>query len=194
MFFWGCFMRKITSFLIVAGMLALGMALLGCGSVPPAETLGPDATTATVYFIMPGSGVTMTGWGSLTVGTQFSLWDSDMFLSNIGSKEYLMFYMKAGTHYFMASGENWYVVEADLAPGKTYYFEVATLPGFSRPNALLKFIEPGDPELDKFLQSSKMISPKGKTSDSIIRTAGERSEEAKSGSHDVVKVTADKGV
>lgn len=184
-------MRKITRFGIIAGMLFLGIALLGCGSIPPAETLEPDSTTATVYFIMPGSGVTITA-GAIAVNTQFSLWDGDTFLSNIGSRECLVFHMRAGTHYFIASGSNWWVVETDLAAGKTYYFEVITLPGYSSPNARLKFIEPGDPDLEKFLQSSRTISPKGKVTESMVNAAARESEAARSGNVD--RVTADKGI
>lgn len=186
-------MRKITGFVIVAGMLSLGIALLGCSSVPPAETLEPDDTTATVYFVMPGSGVTFTG-GGLTVGTQFSLWDSDMFLSNIGGRECLMLHVRAGTHYFMAGSNNWWIVEADLAPGKAYYFEVITMPGFSSPTVRLRFIEPDDPELEGYIKSTKKISPKGKVSESMVKTAGEKIDAAKGGSEDIDKVTADKGI
>jgi len=180
-------MRK-TSLLLIAAALLGGMVFLSCGGIPPAEALGADNTTAKVYFIMPNSGVTVTG-GGLTFGTQFVLWDSDTFISNIGSKDCLAFNFKAGTHYFMASGSNWYIVQANLVAGRSYYFEVITLPGYSRPSVRLKYLEPRDPDVEKFLKETKVIAPMGKVSNGMIKTAQEKLAEAKSGSQniDIVK-------
>jgi len=200
-------MQRMTSVVIITGMLFLGMVFFGCASVPPAETPEPDDTTATVYFIFPGSGVTMTG-GAVTLGTQFSLWDSDTFLSNIYSREYIMFNMKAGKHFIMAlsnnaglvddsamdSSSDLWIFEADLAPGKTYYFQIIAQPGYSSPIPQLKFIEPGNPELDRYMQSGKKISPKGKVTDSMVKKAGKKIDAAKSGSLYFNRVSADKGI
>ena len=186
-------MRKSCRLIIIAGVIILGMGLLGCAGIPPAPTLGPDSNTAKVYFVMPGGGVTITG-GGLSLNAQFTLWDSDTFISNIGRKENLMFYMTAGTHYLMASGGNWWIIEADLAAGKSYYFEVITLPGFSRPSVRLRFIEPGDPELDKYMNDTKEISPKGSVAESMIQEAAKKLNDARGGSQNIDKVTADQGI
>jgi len=180
-------MRKM-SFLLIAVMLLGGMVLLSCASIPPAEPLGADNTTAKVYFIMPNSGVTLTG-GGLTFGTQFVLWDSDTFISNIGSKDCLVFNLKAGTHYLMASGSNWYIVQAQLVAGRSYYFEVITLPGYSRPSVRLKYLEPRSSEVEKYLKETKVISPMGKVSNGMVQEAQRQLAAAKSGSQniDVVK-------
>ena len=187
-------MKKLYWFTIIAVLFFLGMSLSGCATVQPAPPVEQDNTTAKVYFIMPGSGVTVVGMGSIAVNTQFSLWDSDTFISNIGRKEYLMVNMKAGTHYLMASGGNWWIIEADLAAGKSYYFEVITMPGFSRPSARLRFIEPGDPELEQYLKDTNEISPKGKASDSMVKNAAEKLKNAQGGSQNIDKVYANQGI
>ena len=163
-------MRKTAFFLVIAGILSLGIVLGSCASIPPAEQMGPGNDTAKVYFIMP-SGVTVTGFGSLTVGTQFSLWNGDTFLSNIGGKEYLIFNFKAGmTHYIMAYGNEIFVVKADLTAGKTYYLKVVTLPGFRSPHVILEELNVNDPELNELLKDKcKEITPKGKVSDSMVK-------------------------
>jgi len=180
-------MRKTSLLLIVAALLG-GMVFLSCGGIPPAETLGADRTTAKVYFFMPNAGVTITS-GGLSFGSQFVLWDSDTFISNIKSKDCLVFNFKAGTHYFMAQGGNWYIVEAQLAAGKTYYFEVITLPGFRAPSVQLKNLAPNDPDVEKFLKETNVISPKGKVSSGYVKEAQRQLAAARGGSQtiDVVK-------
>ena len=180
------------SLLLVPAVFILSMVLSGCAGIPPAEVLEPSESTAAVYFIMGSSGVTLTG-GGLTFGSQFSLWNSDTFLSNIGGKEYLVLNFKAGTHYFIASGDNWYISQAELAPGKTYYYEITMLPGFNRPNAMLHILDPDDPEIDELLKKCKEISPKGSTSDSYIQLAGRKLNEAINGSETIDFVPASKG-
>jgi len=204
-------MQRITSVMIIFGMFALGMVFLGCGSVPPAETLKPDDTTATVHFAFPGSGVTMSG-GAVTLGTSpFSLWDSDMFLSNIYGGEYLMLNMKAGTHIIIALGNNHGIIddtvmdsssdqwlfEVDLTPGKTYYFKITAQPGGYSALPQLKFIEPGDPvlaEYDGYMQACEKISPKGKVTGSMVKKAKKKIDALKGGSLFSKKISADQGI
>ena len=162
-------MRKVLFSLLIAGILLSGMVLTGCGSIPPAERMEPGSDTAKVYFVMP-SGVTVTGFGSLTVGTQFSLWNGDTFLSNIGGRDYLIFNFKAGvTQYLLAYGNEIFVVKADLTAGKTYYLKVVTLPGFRSPHVILELLDANDPELAEYLNDEcKEIVPKGKVSESMV--------------------------
>ncbi|MCL1836517.1 MAG: hypothetical protein FWG46_03100 [Treponema sp.] len=178
--------------LTIAAILIFGMVLFGCAGIPPAEVLEPSERTATVYFMMGSPGVTLTG-GGLTFGAQFSLWNGDTFLSNIGGKEYLVLNFLAGNQYFMASGDNWYISQAELAPGKTYFYEITMLPGYNRPNALLHIMDPDDPEIDDLLKKCKEISPKGSTSESYIQLAGRKLNEAINGSENIDFVPASKG-
>jgi len=200
-------MQIVKSVILVTCMLFLGIALLSCASVLPAQTIEPDNTTAAVYFIYHGSGVTMTG-GAVYLGTLFSLWDNDTFLSNIYSREYLMLNLKAGTRFIMAlsnnagliddmvmdSSSDLWLFEADLAPGKTYYFEIIALPGGNSPIPQLKVIEPGNSEIERYLKSCEQISPKGKVTDSMVKRAGKKVNAAKGGTLFYNRVSADRGI
>ena len=164
---------KRMNYLFVAVVVYLGVILLSCGTIPPAEIQGESNNTAKVYFIMPGSGTTISGFGSLTLGTKFTLWDSDTFISYIGGKDFLILNFEAGPHFFMASGGNWSIVKAELAAGKSYFFKLTTLPGFSKPNVVLESLDPNNPEIQNYLESSKEITPNGKVSSSLIKKATE---------------------
>jgi hypothetical protein len=178
--------------LMLAGGLALVTVLFACGSIPPAPLVEKSAQTATVYFML-GNTVIPTVTGGLTIGTQHTLWDSETFISMLGGHEYVVFNFPAGTHYFMASCENWYIVKAELAAGKTYYFDVSTLPGVRQANVLLKIIEPGSPDIEKFLKDYKEISPKGKITESLVKEAGKKLGEALGGSEKIDVVPASMG-
>ena len=169
-------MKKYSILMLIAAALLLGTLLPGCASIPPAEPIEASFITAKVFFIMPNTGVTVTAGNffrgpAINVGTQFALWNGDTYLTSIGGREYVALNFPAGTHYFMASGNNWYVVQAELQAGHDYYLEVITLPGFSSPMVRLKYLEPDDPEVAEFLRKSKEITPKGKTSESMIQEA-----------------------
>jgi hypothetical protein len=165
-------MKKLPLYMVILTVL-IGIALSGCASEPPAEQMPATNTTAKVFFIMPNSGVTITG-GGLAFGTRFRLWDSDKYLSSIGRREYVMFNMNAGRHYIMANGGNWYTVEANLTAGESYYFEIITLPGFGSPNVRIKYLPKGDPDIDKFFKDCKEIAPRDNIAPSMIQKAAEK--------------------
>jgi hypothetical protein len=153
--------------------------------------MDPSNQTATVYFML-GNTVVPTANG-LTLGAQLILWDSDTFLSMLGGHEYVVLNFPAGTRYFMASSENWYIVQAELAAGKTYFFDVTALPGFRQPMALLKIMEPNHPDIEKWLKDYKEISPKGKVSESLVTQAGKKLDEARGGSENIDVAPASMG-
>jgi hypothetical protein len=84
-------------------------------------------------------------------------------------------------------------VKAELAAGKTYYFDVSTLPGVRQANVLLKIIEPGSGDIEKFLNDYKEIAPKGKVSESTVKEAGEKLAEALGGSENIDVVPSSMG-
>ena len=161
-------MKKAVVFLIVLGIFSVGMILTGCGTIPPAEVLPPGSNTAKVYFIMP-SGVTVTGFGAITVGINFSLWYSDTFLSYISGRDYLVLNFPAGVNFISALGNNVSIVKANLVAGKNYYLRVTTLPGFNTPHVMLSLIDPQDPVLDELIDKDcKEITPNGKVSEDMV--------------------------
>ena len=185
---------KKRSVFIGTALLYLVMVFIGCATVMPAERLEAGANTAKVYFIMPESTVTVTGFGAVTLGTKFFLWDNDKFISNIGSRDYFVSNFEAGIHYFMATaGDNWYIVKADLAAGKSYYIRVLSRPGFRTATAVLELIEPNNPELPGFLEKSREITPQGKAPKSMAEKAVKELELSSSGQQNVDFIPADKG-
>ena len=173
-------MQKVAFFLIVVVIFSFGAVLTGCGSIPPAELLEASNNTAKVYFIMP-SGVTVTGFGSLSVGNKFNLWNGDNFLSAIGGSQYLVFNFNAGSHLILAKGNDFNVASADLVAGKSYYIKVIILPGFSSPHVTLALMDPNDPDLEKYLEKEcKEIAPQGKVSESMVAEAAKVVSEVRS--------------
>jgi hypothetical protein len=184
-------MKKKNVLMMMTGFV-LVLILSSCASIPPASPLEKGSDTATVYFILSGTTVTLTG-GGLTFGAEFYLWDSDTFISSIGGKEYIAVNFKAGNHNLMASGDNWYITDTELAPGKTYFFELTAVPGYRNPNVLLHLMEQSDSEIEAILAKCKEISPKGKVTESMVKDAGKKLDEAKGGSEKIDVITADKG-
>jgi len=162
-------MRKVARFSIGAVIISFATLLAGCGSIPAAEVLEPYNDTAKVYFIMP-TGETFAGRG-LSPDNQFQLWNEGTFLSNIGRKEILTLNLIEGTYLIMAEGGVYYIVQATLTAGETYYFKVVALPGFNRPFVKLELMDANDPELEKYMRDFKKIVPKGKVSASLVRNA-----------------------
>ena len=184
-------MKKITIFCVIVTVFMLGAGLLGCSSIPPAELIPADRTTATVYFIMANSGTTM-AFTSIQMGTQFSLWDGDTYLSNIKGNHYVKLNFKAGTHYFMATSHGtfsiWDIVRADLEAGRTYYLSIITLPGFGGANVRIDYIEPGDPLLPGYLNDCTETPPFGGTNESYIAEAAKKLETALQNPQNITRV------
>ena len=170
-------MKKTTFFCVIAAALLLGTGFLGCSSIPPAELIPADNTTATVYFIMANPGVTVTLTG-IQMGTQFSLWDGDTYLSNIKGNTYIKLNFRAGTHYFMSTSHNtlsiWDIVRADLEAGESYYLSVVTLPGPSGANVRFNYIDPRDPLLPGYLNDCTETAPFGSTTKDYTDEAGRK--------------------
>ena len=183
---------KRMRFFSVAVFVYLGVVLLSCASVQPAPPREADNTTAKVYFFMPNSGVTVTASGGLNLGTQFSVWDSETFLTYIGGWQYVALNFEAGTHFFMAVGESWHIMQAELTAGKTYFYKLNTIPGFRNPNVALEPLDPNDPEIENYLEKCKEIQPKGKIAAGMVNQATQKLNDAKSKGQ-IEVVPADKG-
>ncbi|MDR2313110.1 MAG: hypothetical protein LBE02_01085 [Spirochaetaceae bacterium] len=166
----------------------LGVAALmtGCVStgVDPAVST-KTAETATVYIIQPSAAVNVS-FTTFTSGlniskVQLQLWDNDTWLGYISSKNYIVYYAKPGTHYFMAKAANWDVVKVEVRAGKTYYLKTTDLPGFSEPSVKLEPVDPKDPDLQSWLDGSKEIVPKARANPYMLTEAQKTLEKVKSG-------------
>ena len=106
--------RKWTAGIVC--ILVLGVA--GCAGSSKymvkadAPTAGPPPDQAIVYVMRPS------GMG---FAINFQIWDRDRFIGLSQAKSYFAYLCEPGKHLFIGIAENKVAVEADLAPGKSYY-------------------------------------------------------------------------
>jgi hypothetical protein len=99
-------------------VLALSLGLVGCAGSSQymvkadAPTAGPPPDKALVYVMRPS------GMG---FAINFQIWDRDQFIGLSQAKSYFAHLCAPGKHLFIGIAENKVAVEADLAPGKSYY-------------------------------------------------------------------------
>jgi hypothetical protein len=110
--------RKWTAGIVC--ILVLGMA--GCAGSSKymvkaeAPTAAPPPDKAMVYVLRPS------GMG---FAINFQVWDRDRFIGLSQAKSYFAYLCTPGKHLFIGIAENKVAVEADLAPGKSYYILTA---------------------------------------------------------------------
>lgn len=116
------------SFLFTAAVVAA--ASLGCTATSKymransAPVAAPPADEATVVFVRPSS------FAAAQLITVID--DHGRFVGQSSKKSHFSVTVPAGPHVFIAWAENTAALKADLAPGKTYFVEVAPkLGGFS---------------------------------------------------------------
>jgi hypothetical protein len=133
----------------------LTVVLSGCASsmMLPTDTLiqpGPDY--AVVNFLRPSS------FGG---AIKFGIWDSDNFVGVLTPKNYIQYKAAPGEHLFMARAENWAVIKANVAAGKTYYIVGAPRMGAWKARVALEVVNPDDPKLQKWMTSLRptMVDP-----------------------------------
>jgi hypothetical protein len=186
-------MKRKIPFTFVLVILIVLLAVSCGGTIAPAVTEKSN-TTATVYIIQPSSTVTFTGFGSLTAGSKFQVWDNDTWLGLIGSKSYIVYYASPGTHYFMLRGENWDIVRANLRAGRTYYLKTTDTPGFTGARVVVEPVDPKNPDLQKWLDDSKQIKPTQKASEALKKDATTALENAKTGKASVKDMPSGWGI
>jgi hypothetical protein len=106
--------RRLSVFLVLLLVLMLG----GCAgsskymakSEPPIA--GPPPDKSVVYVMRPS------GFG---FAINFQIWDRDRFIGLSQAKSYFAYVCDPGKHLFIGIAENKVAVDADLAPGKSYY-------------------------------------------------------------------------
>ena len=99
-------------------VIVLAMVLAGCAgtskymvkSEPPKA--GPSPDKSVVYFLRPSS---------MGFAINFQIWDRDRLIGLSQAKSYFAYLCNPGRHLFIGIAENKVAVDADLAPGKSYY-------------------------------------------------------------------------
>ncbi len=149
---------------IILLLVAVTLAA-GCSSpvMQPADfRLKPDRTSAVVNFMRPSI---------LGVNFKFGIWDRENFVGLLTARNYVQYRAKPGSHFFMASAENWSGIKATVKAGKNYYILVAPGEGawkVWKARVEMSVLKPNDPELAEWMQKLKPITPVRETQGGYI--------------------------
>jgi hypothetical protein len=141
-------LKKAMSVAVLALEAALftGCASGGGGGSQLDEPPTPDSTSAVVYFMRPGAYA-----GSVA----FSLWDGDTAIGSLKGKQYVAYKTTPGTHYFLTQSQNWDIIKAELAAGKTYYILFRAAKGFTRPFVNMIAQDPDNADIPAWIERSR---------------------------------------
>lgn len=133
----------------------IAVALSGCASsmmIRSDTVLDPGPDYALVNFLRPSS------FGG---AIKFGVWDGDAFVGVLTPKNYIQYKASPGEHLFMARAENWAVIKANLAAGKTYYILGEPRMGAWKARVALTVADPKDPKIGKWMKSLRptMVDP-----------------------------------
>ncbi len=136
----------------------LGLFLSACGShmMAPSQSLTTvEDNYALVSFVRPS------GFGG---AIRFSLWNSDQFIGVLTAGSIIQFKTAPGEHIFIARGENWSYVKANIQGGRHYLIEGKVFPGVWKARVGLAPINVNEPgyriKAEKWLNSLNPISVK----------------------------------
>ena len=114
---------KRRNYLRFAFVLVLILFVSGCGSsmmLKAKPMTVPENNDVVVTFFRP----------SVFGGAiKFGLWDNENFIGILTARSYVQYKTYPGEHLFIARGENWSYVKADLEPGKQYFILGKVFPG-----------------------------------------------------------------
>lgn len=148
-------MKKFFSSLVL-GMLCLLLSSCGSHMMAPAQTLtAVENDYALVSFVRPSA------FGG---AIRFSLWDSDQFIGVLTAGSIIQYKVTPGEHVFIARGENWSYVKANVRAGRHYIVEGKVFPGVWKARVGLAPIDVNEPgykgKAEKWLNSLNPISVK----------------------------------
>lgn len=168
--------------LLVSALLFLLSACSSSIMVPTANMAAPDSNYALVSFVRP------TFFGGAIL---FSLWDSEEFVGVLTAGSMVQYKAKPGEHIFLARGENWSYVKANLQAGRQYVIEGKVFPGAWKARVGLAPINVNEPGyLDKaqdWLKNLKPTTAKPELVDSYVKPRLSQVKEALADFPDKVK-------
>ncbi|UCG47402.1 MAG: hypothetical protein JSU94_18160 [Phycisphaerales bacterium] len=146
---------------VLMPLLASGCASGGKYMTSAKLITRPQQGKAVVTFIRPsivGSAVS------------FGLWDSDKFVGIMTQGCCIQYETLPGEHYFMARGENWSCIKADLAPNRQYVIKTNPVMGVWKARVALDPVTKADyqsqlPQVRKWLSAAKPMMPDPQTAD-----------------------------
>jgi hypothetical protein len=151
--------RGVSKYWLIVGLIAvclLGAFGCGPGLMMPAQRLTtPSPQYATVTFVR----ATTFGFA-----VEFNLWDGENFIGVIDAKQYVQVQLPPGEHLFMARGENWSFVNANLEAGKKYVVLANVVPGVRKARVVLAPVTKtqakwGQGEIDQWFERCAPVTP-----------------------------------
>jgi hypothetical protein len=141
-------MQKLLKNVLSVAALTLGGVLFVC----PVQNLAaepptPDDTSAVVYFLRPSA------FGK---AVSFALWDGEDVIGVVKGKQHIAYKTTPGTHYFLIHAQNWEIIKAELAAGKTYYIVVRPVMGFTSAAVNMTVEDPNNPDIPKWIRKTKV--------------------------------------
>ena len=122
--------------------------------------------------------------------TKAGLWDRERFIGEMKVRNIVQYKTTPGKHLFLASGEHWSYVEANLQGGLHYVIKAEVVPGGTQAQIYLKPIAPGGKttkedieewlsELDSYKPSEKEAEEYTKTHLGSVKKAIQRYDEGR---------------
>lgn len=131
---------------VLGVVVVVAVALAGCAGSSKymvkadAPTAGPPSDQALVYVMRPSG---------IGFAINFQIWDRDRFIGLSQAKSYFAYACPPGKHLFIGIAENKVAVDADLAPGKTYFILTGPRMGGWKARLAMNPVTPGSEYWDK---------------------------------------------
>jgi hypothetical protein len=155
-------MKKRTSLLTIAALAVVVGLLTGCASSMMIATkrIEPGPDFAVVNFIRP----------SIFGGAiKFGVWDRDTLVGVLTPNCCIQYKAGPGDHIFMIRAENWGVVKATVAAGKTYTIIAEPRMGLMKAQVNMEVIKPKDKRLKGWMKDVDYVTIDPKDRDAYAK-------------------------
>ncbi len=157
--------------------LGLAFSCLACGpkiTIPTPAIDSPSSEMALITFVR----ATKFGYKS-----DFHLWDSRDYVGTIYGGQYIQKEVVPGEHMFIAHGQNWAYIKANLEAGKKYYILLNVTMGFSHaaviPVPLTKEqTKYGQNEINEWLSNLTSVGPNPEAAEAFVEDRAPQIERA----------------
>lgn len=163
-------------FRFLLACLALAAFATACGpkvTIPTPAIDGPSPDKALITFVR----ATKFGYKS-----DFHLWDSTDYVGTIYGGQYIQKEVEPGEHMFIAHGQNWAYIKADLEAGKKYYILLNVSMGFSHaaviPVPITRVGEYNQDNINEWMASLTSVGPNPEVADAFVAKRAEQVERA----------------
>lgn len=167
---------NIMRFKFVLACIALAVFATACGpkiTIPTPAIDSPSTDKALITFVR----ATKFGYKS-----DFHLWDSHDYVGTIYGGQYIQKEVDPGEHMFIAHGQNWAYIKANLEAGKKYYILLNVSMGFSHaaviPVPIVKGGEYNQDNINEWMANLTSVGPNPEAADAFVASRAEQIERA----------------